>query len=519
MNSDVIFNKDAYSQLQEAVNLICNAVKVTLGPNGKNVLIINNYGDAHLTKDGITVAKNIISSDPIINGILNVVREASANTAKTAGDGTTTSLVLTQAIFNEGLKAIQNGANPTLVKEGMNMALNDTLEYIDTLNETISIKDVEKLKNIATISAAMDSSVAETSLQAVLNAGDSGIIRIDESKTVNTTIKTDVGLSFDTGYFSHYFLDSNKTNIEYDNPFIFVSNTELTNDTLITLMKYAKNNDRPLIVLAPEFNENIIISMFKNFKSGAVQVCPIKLPGFAANRNQWIDDITAYIEGELYTSNNIDPIKYLGDSEKIIISQSETSIINSTPKKSCLAQIHKLQSRLLDENIEDWQTQELNKRIARLYGQIVTIFVGATTELELKEKKDRIEDAVCALQTALKGGISEGGGMTFMRCSMEHYEECTNLNSQITGYNIVMKALLAPFEQLCINSDLNYIDLFTEWSAGVAEECGYNFKTDKWEKLKESGVIDPTLVLKNAITNAVGIVSNLLMTECITYHE
>ena len=518
MKSDVIFNKDAHLQLKEAVNLICNAVKVTLGPKGKNVLTINSYGDAHLTKDGITVAKNVTSSDPIINGILNVVREASANTAKTVGDGSTSSLVLTQAMFNEGLKAIQEGANPTLLKEGMNDALNDTLEYIETLNKTISIDDIEKLKNIATISANNDVAVGQIALDAVLEAKEFGSIKLDDSKTSETYIKCDRGLTFDNGYYSSHFLNSEKTTIEYDNPLIFVSSIELTNKTIVDLMKHARENNKPLIVLAPEFNESIFMSIFRNFKSGAVQVCPIKLPGFAGSRQEWIEDITAYIDGEVYTSNSINPIKYLGDSEKIVVSKDKTSIINEGVKTSCSSQMCRLQTRLLDDT-EEFEKETINNRVARLFGSVVTIYVGATTELELKEKKDRIEDAVCALQTALKGGISEGGGMTFMRCSMKHYNECPNTNSQIAGYNIVMNALLAPFEQLCINSDLNYTDLFTEWSAGVDESCGYNFKINQWENLKESGVIDPTLVLKNAITNAVGIVSNLLMTECITYHE
>jgi chaperonin GroEL len=281
-------------------------------------------------------------------------------------------------------------------------------------------------------------------------------------------------------------------------------------------MKHARESNKPLVVIAPEFNENIFMSIFRNFKSGAVQVCPIKLPGFAGNRQEWIEDITAYINGEVYTSNNINPIKYLGDSEKIVISKDKTSIINEGVKTSCSSQMYKLQARLLDD-IEDFEKENINNRIARLFGSVVTIYVGATTELELKEKKDRIEDAVCALQTALKGGISEGGGMTFVRCSIENYNKCSNLNSQITGYNIVMKTLSSPFEQLCINSDLDYKELFSTWECDSS--LGYNFKSNQWENLKESGVIDPTLVLKNAITNAVGIVSNLLMTECITYHE
>lgn len=516
MKSDVIFNKDAYAELKEAVNLLCNAVKVTLGPRGKNVLTINSYGDAHLTKDGITVANNVRHDDPIINGIINVVREASANTAKSAGDGTTTSLVLTQALFNGGLKLIEAGYNPTLIKEGMNKALEEVLDYIESLNERITINDTEKLRNIATISAAMDEAVGKVALEGVTEAKGTGVVKIDISRTSKTSIKTETGLTFSNGYASNYFLNSDKSTIDYENPFIFVSNIELTNNTLVTLMKHAKNNNRPIIILAPEFNESITISMFKNFKSGAVQICPIKLPGFAGNRTQWVEDIVAYIDGEVYTSNNIDPIKYLGDAERIIISTEETTIINDTPKLSCLSQIHKLQGRL-KEDIEDYERETLNNRVAKLQGRFVTIFVGATTELETKEKVDRVDDAVRALQTALKGGISEGGGMTFFRASADLYNSSPEDSDVISGYNLVMDSLMQPFEQLAINSDKDYAVLCDAWREN--EDLGYNFKTNQWEKLRESGVIDPTLVLKNAITNAVGIVSNLLMTECITYHE
>ena len=516
MSSDVLFNKDAYSQLKEAVNLICNAVKVTLGPRGKNVLIINNYGDAHLTKDGITVAKNVTSADPIINGVLNVVREASANTAKTVGDGSTTSLVLTQAIFNEGLKLIENGSNPTMLKQGMQTALEDVIKYIDSNNEIISIKDTDKLKHIATISANNDTSVGDVALEAVLEAKENGVIKLEDSKTSETYIKCDKGLTFDNGYISPHFLNTEKTTIEYDNPLILVSSVELTNKTLVDLMKHARDNSRPLIILAPEFNESIFMSMFKNFKSGAVEICPIKLPGFAGNRQQWIEDITCYIEGEVFNNNNISPIKFLGESDRIIISAEKTIVINNTLKQACLTQLCKLQSRLSDE-IEDWEKETIDNRIARLYGRVVTLFVGATTELELKEKKDRIEDAVCALQTALKGGISEGGGMTFARASNELYNNSIKITDKIKGYNLVIDSLLSPFIQLCNNSDLNSTEMFSDWNWD--DEVGYNFKTLQFENLKESGVIDPTLVLKNAITNSVGIVSNLLMTECIAYHE
>lgn len=514
MKSDVLFNNDAHLQLKEAVDLICNAVKVTLGPRGKNVLTINSCGDAHLTKDGITVAKNVTSSDPIINGVLNVVREASANTAKQAGDGTTSTLVLTQAIFNGGLELIKEGCNPTLLKQGMQEALDVVLDYIEAHSEKITLDD-EKLRQVAYISANNDDSVGMVALEAVRKAKGTGICRIEDSKNTDTTIKCTNGLTFDKGYISPHFLTGDKTTIEYDNPLVFISSIELSNKTIIDLMKHAKDNGRPLVVIAPEFNENIFMSMFKNYKAGAVDICPVKLPGFAGNRSNWIDDISAYVDGECFTSNNVNPIKFLGESERIIISATETTIINNTPTLRCNSHIKTLQSLAIDADAIELEI--LNKRIATLQGRVVTIFVGATTELELKEKKDRIEDAVCALQTALQGGISEGGGMTFFRAAADLYNSSPEDSDVISGYNLIIDSLLQPFEQLCINSDKDYAVLCDDWRED--ETLGYNFKTLQWENLKESGVIDPTLVLKQSITNAVGIASNLLTTECITYYE
>ena len=511
----VLFNKEAFDILKEGVDILCNAVKVTLGPNGKNVLIFNNYGDAHLTKDGITVANNVKSDDPIINGIINVVREASANNAKSVGDGTTTTLVLTQAIFNEGLKLLEEGANPTLLKEGMNKALEVINDYIEALSEKIDINDNERLKQIAYISANNMFDVADPAVNAVSIAGESGVIKIEDSRTSDTTVKSTNGLTFDKGYLSPYFANGNTT-IIYENPAIFVSNVEINNSNLVTLMKEAKYYDRPLIVIAPDFNENIFTTMYKNHVAGAVQICPIKCPGFAGNREQWLEDICIYSGASLYKNNTITPTNSIGIIDKIIISKNETSLIRNTNKKDVIKHLELL-NKQLEEATEQYEIDNLKERISRLTGNVVTIYVGATTELELKEKKDRVEDAVCALQTALKGGISEGGGMTFARTSNELYDSNTEVTDKIKGYNLVMDCLLSPFVQLCENSDLNNTEMLNDWNWD--KELGYNFKTLQFENLKESGVIDPTLVLKNAITNAIGIASNLLTTNCITYKE
>ena len=510
----VLLNKETIDVLKDGVDTLCNAVKVTLGPKGKNVLIINNYGDAHLTKDGITVANNVKSDDPIINGIINVVREASANNAKTVGDGTTSTLVLTQAIFDGGLSILEEGVNPTALKEGMDKALLNILGYLEEHSEKIDINDRNRLEQIAYISANNKEDVAAIAVEAVSIAKESGTIKIEDSKTQDTTIKSTNGLTFDKGYLSPYFANGN-TSITYENPIIFVSNIELTNNTLVTLMKEAKSNSVPLIIIAPEFNENIFTTMYKNHIAGAVQICPIKCPGFAGNREQWLEDICIYSGATLYKNNNISPVNNVGVIDKIIVNKNETSLVHNEMKKPVFEHL-RLLDKQLDEATEQYEIDTIRERRSRLAGNIVTIYVGATTELELKEKKDRVEDAVCALQTALKGGVSEGGGLTFAKASLDLYNPSFEHNDFISGYNLVIDAILKPFEQLCINSDCDYVTLFQK----VEENrCGYNFKTQHWENFKETGVIDPTLVLKNAITNAVGIASNLLTTACITYTE
>lgn len=510
----VLFDNEVFDILKKGVDTLCNAVKVTLGPNGKNVLIFNNYGDAHLTKDGITVANNVKSDDPIVNGIINVVREASANNAKSVGDGTTSTLVLTQALFNEGLKYLKEGANPTLLKEGMNAALKDIIIEIEKSSEKININDNERLKQIAYISANNMFDVADPAVKAVSIAGESGVIKIEDSRTSDTTIKSTNGLTFDKGYISPYFTNGNTT-ITYENPAIFVSNVEITNSNLVTLMKEAKYYDRPIIIIAPDFNENIFTTMYKNHVAGSIQICPIKCPGFAGNREQWLEDICIYSGASLYKNNTITPVNSIGIIDKIIISKNETSLIRNDDRKNVVKHIELL-NKQLDEATEQYEIDNLKERIGRLTGNVVTIYVGATTELELKEKKDRVEDAVCALQTALKGGISEGGGLTFSKISLDLYNLSSEKNDFILGYNLVIEAILKPFEQLCINSDCDFVTLFQKVEK---ERIGYNFKTKQWENFKETGVIDPTLVLKNAITNAIGIASNLLTTNCITYKE
>lgn len=491
---------DTLDKIKESVDLICNPVASTLGPAGKNVLTVNEFGEAHLTKDGITVAKNIKNDDPVINGIINTIREASSNTAKTSGDGTTTSLVFTKALFDNGVKAIEQGCNPTVLKHGMNKALEDVLNYIDSNSEKINIED-EKLAQVAYISANNDTEVGDIAVEAVRKSGINGTINIEDSPTYDTYIKVINGFTFDRGYISSHF--SNNSKIEFENPLIFISEVELNKETTLELLTYSNKVSRPLVIIAPDFNEAIFMLLYKNYKANIVNVCPIKAPGFAGNRRYILEDLTDYTNATLYTKNINNAVNYLGQADKAIIHQDSTNIINyNAISERSLNKVHHLRS-LIEDDPNSPLVESYKKRITALNGYIANIYVGATTELELKEKKDRIEDAVCAVQTALKDGISEGGGFTFIQ-AYNHLQK----NICCAGYKVVVDSLLAPFKQLCLNSDLEL---------EIPKDKGYNFKTDVWENLKEAGVIDPTLVLKNAITNSVGIISNLLTTSYITY--
>lgn len=415
---------------------------------------------------------------------------------------TTTSLVLTQSLFNLGLKALDAGHNPTMIKYGMDDALNKVIKFIEDNSEKIDIND-DKLFQVAHISANNDTVVGDIAVKAIKSVGIDGIINIEDSPTHDTYVKVTNGFSFDRGYLSPYFSNTGNK-ITYENPLIFLSEIEISKEVAMSLLTYANKSNKPLIIIAPEFNEAITTLLFKNFKIGAVQVCPIKSPGFANTRKNTLDDLSDYINGYVHTNNSVDPIKSLGTAETIIINNDNTSIINENPTERV---IHKLQE--LDNLIEDDEyclmTETYRARKVKLAGSVATIYVGATTELELKEKKDRIEDAVCAVQTALRDGISEGGGMTFVRAY--HSLQKDKISA---GHAIVIDSLLAPFKQLCKNNDL-ILD--------IPIKLGYDFKNDVEADLKKEGVIDPTLVLKNAITNSVGIVSNLLTTACITYVE
>lgn len=495
--------KDTYKVIGEAVDLICDTVASTLGPSGKNVLTVDAYGNAHLTKDGITVAKNVKSDDPVLNGIINVVREASANTAKTSGDGTTTSLVLTKALFDEGVNQIVNKRqNPTHIKEGMNEALNDVLKFIEEHSEKIDIESM-KLADVAYISANNDIEVGDFALAAVREAGLNGAINIEESPTYDTYIKVTKGFTFDRGYISPHFTN-NGIKLDYENALVFISEVELTKETVVSVLTFASKAQRPLIIIAPDFNEAIFMLLYKNYKAGVVNVCPIKSPGFAGNRKNNMGDMAVYVKGEVYKKNGNAVDGYFGNAERVLVNQDETSIINSEYNPLVENQINILKA-YIESDPTSPMVELYEKRIAKLNGSFTTIYVGATTELELKEKKDRIEDAVCAVRTALRDGISEGGGMTFVRAFQEmQYKVFT------AGYGVVVDCLCAPFKQLCKNSDL---------ALDIPENEGYNFKTNTYEDLKKAGVVDPTLVLKNAITNSVGIASNLLTTAFITYVE
>lgn len=504
MTENIIYN-NTQDFLLEGVNILANTVKTTLGPRGNNVLIFNKYNKGYLTKDGVTVAKNIKHPDPTINNIIETVRESSINTAKTVGDGTTTTLVLLQDIFQEGINCLKEKQDANLLKEGMQLALKDIIELIDNQSESIT-NNKERLKQIASISANNDSSIGDIVFDAISRSKNNGEINICNSNNYNTYITEYNGFTIDSGYFSPHFLPTGYNSVEYNNALIYISDVELSKDTVFTILKKAKNKNAPIIIIAPDFNELIGNILIQNHLNSVVNICPIKAPGFASNRKFILDDLCTYVNT---TINSTD----LGDCDKIVIHRGKTSIIVNKQALECTNRIKELETLITDSSLEEVDKDNINKRLTALTGNVININVGATTELELNEKKDRIEDAVCAVKAALEEGISEGGGKTFIKVYNKLNRDISALDSNtVSGYNIVKQSLIAPFFQLCANAG---IDFRSHLNIVKHSTTGIDFKTLKPAELKNVGIIDATKVLKTAISNAVDIASNLLTTKVV----
>lgn len=503
MSDTIKFNEEAKNLLKQGVDLLANSVKITLGPKGRNVIILNN-NTAHITKDGVTIAKSINNDNPFIQLGIQVIKEAAAKTVEEVGDGTTSVTLLTQYIISQGFKYITLGANPIELKEGMLKASKEVLKYLDETSNKIF--DLDNIINIATTSANNDIYIGKLLGEIVDQIGPEGLINVEESTYKEDLVEINKGMVLNQGFMSPVFINNeSKNTVEYENPLFYITENKLENISQIKeTLSYAKNQNLPLVIIASDFSNQLISDLSLNNAKGIIQVCPVKLPGYGDYKSKYAKDIMIYTGEYKYST--------LGTSDKVIISDNSTIIIGGKHNTENLnKRVETLKSTITNtKNLAE--IKNLKKRIANLVGGVAIIYVGAASELEMKEKKDRIDDAICAVKAAVEDGVTVGGGFSLL-CINNKFPTIKNLTEdEAIGVKIIKNALLEPFKQIALNAGKQGEVLLAK--CDFKKGIGYNAKTDKFEDLYKSGIIDPTKVLKTVINNSISISSTFLTTEC-----
>lgn len=503
----VIFSNEAQKELKTGVDILANAVKVTLGPKGRNVIINKEFGSPHITKDGVSVAKAIKIDNSIQNIGAELVKEVAAKTADDAGDGTTTATVLAQAIITAGLKCISFGANPIEVKKGIDKAVAKVVEYIVNTSEKVTDANI---KNIATISANNDEEIGTLISDMIMKVGREGVVTIDEAKGTKTTTELISGIQFDRGYLSPYFINNpDQKECVLENPYVLIYDDKIDNiKQIINLLHGISNQSRPLFIIVNDIEDSALEALAINHIKGTFKICVVKSPGFGYEKKELLKDIAAISGCNIFSKENTPGVALLGTVTKVTVSKFKTIIANSNPNKEVLD----IRVNELREQLNSNYDEKLQIRIAKLTNGIGIIHVGATSEIEMKEKKDRIEDALCAVRAAIEEGIVSGGGSTYIS-ALKLLEDFKGNNSdEELGISIIKDALYAPIKQICKNAGI---------SSGVVintivnSNLGYDIKNNRYGNLLELGIIDPAKVTRVALENAASIASMFLTTECV----
>ena len=520
MAKDISFDVEARAKLKEGVDALANAVKVTLGPKGRNVIISKKFGAPSITKDGVSVAKEIELKDPIQNMGAQMVKEVASKTADQAGDGTTTATVLAQAIVGAGLKSVASGANPMDLKKGIDKAVNHVVTGLQKISDTVG-KDFSKIEQVATISANNDSKIGALIASAMKAAGKEGVITVEEAKGTSDELKTVEGMQFDRGYLSPYFVtNAEKMEAELESGYILIYDKKISNmkDLLPVLEKTAQTG-KPLLIIAEDVDGEALATLVVNKMRGALKVAAVKAPGFGDRRKAMLEDIATLTGGTVISEERgfkLDnaTLEDLGTAEKITLDKDNTTIINGAgSKKDIKARVNQIKSQI-ESTTSDYDKEKLQERLAKLAGGVAVIYVGATTEIEMKEKKDRVDDALHATRAAVEEGIVPGGGVAYIRAS-EGLEKVKGENEdEVTGIAIVRRAIEEPIRQIVANAGGEGAVIVQKIREGK-KDFGYNARTEKFEDLLKAGVIDPTKVARVALENAASIAGMLLTTECV----
>ena len=514
----LLFDEAARRKILTGVTLLSKAVKVTLGPKGRNVMIDRKFGSPKVTKDGVTVAKEIELSDPYENMGAQMVREVASKTADKAGDGTTTATVLAEAIYREGLKSVSSGANPIFVKRGIDKAADTAIEALKGVSKPI--KDREEIRQVATVSANWDGTIGDMIAEAMDKVGKDGTITVEEAKSIETTLDVVEGMQFDKGYLSPYFSTNNETlEAVLEDPYILLNEKKISNmNDLLPILQEVAKSSKPLLIIAEDIEGEALATLVVNKLRGILNVCAVKAPGFGDRRKAMMEDIAVLTGGRFITEDlgiKLEGVKLadLGRAKRVTVDKENTTIIEGAGQAADIQGRVKLIRRQIEETSSDYDREKLQERLAKLAGGVAVIHVGAATEAEMKEKKARVEDALHATRAAVEEGIVAGGGVALLRTAAA-IEAVVLEGDEKIGASIVRRAIESPLKQLCANAGVDGGVVVAKVLEGKTN-LGYNVATGAFEDLVKAGVVDPTKVTRTALQNSSSIAGLLLTTECM----
>lgn len=523
MAKEIIFNSDARGQLKAGVDALANAVKVTLGPKGRNVIIDKKFGAPSITKDGVSVAKDIEFKDPVKNMGAQLVKEVASKTADDAGDGTTTATVLAQAIYSFGIKNVAAGANPMDLKRGVDKAVEVVIA--DLKKQSKSITNSKEIAQVGSISSNNDQSIGKMIADAMDKVGKAGVITVEEAKGTETEVKTVKGMQFDRGYLSPYFVtNTDKMEVEMETPYILIYDKKISSmKELLPVLELVSQSGKPLVIISEDVDGEALATLVVNKIRGTLKIVAVKAPGFGDRRKAMLEDIAVLTGGTViseergYKLENA-TLDELGVAEKVIIDKDNTTIVNGSGKKENItAQINQI-TQQIENTTSDYDKEKLQERLAKLAGGVAILYIGAATEIEMKEKKDRVDDALHATRAAVEEGVVAGGGVAFIRAIDALDKVKTENEDEITGVNIIRQAIESPLRTIVENAGLEGSVIVQKVKEGK-DDFGFNAKDNRFENLIKAGVIDPTKVTRLALENAASIASLLLTTEVVIAEE
>lgn len=519
MSKKIHFDTTAREKLKKGVDTLADAVKVTLGPKGRNVILDKKFGAPTVTKDGVTVAKDIELKDPIENMGAQLVKEVASKTADSAGDGTTTATVLTQAIFTTGIKSVVAGANPMDLKRGIDKAVSAVVENLRSQSKAISNNN--EIAQVATISANNDPEIGKMIADAMDKVGKDGVITVEEAKGTETEVKTVEGMQFDRGYLSPYFVtNTEKMEAELDRPYILIYDKKISSmKELLPVLELTAQTGRPLLIISEDVDGEALATLVVNKIRGALKVAAVKAPGFGDRRKAMLEDIAVLTGGQViseergYKLENA-TLEYLGVAEKVIVDKDNTTIVNGAGKKDeIVGRVNQIKAQI-ETTTSDYDREKLQERLAKLSGGVAILYIGAATEVEMKEKKDRVDDALHATRAAVEEGIVPGGGVAILRAADALTKVDTRNEDETIGVNIIRTALEAPLRTIVSNAGGEPSVVVNKVREGKGD-FGYNARDDKYENFFAAGIIDPTKVTRLALENAASIAGLLLTTEAV----